>query len=114
VRSRSYRRDTLWVAAMVHRVSGVLLAAFLPAHFLALGLTLRGLEALDAFLVFTKHPLIKLSEALLVFLLAVHLLGGLRVLAVEAFTYRQGQSRLAVMALALSGLLGYVFLRIAV
>ena len=36
----AYRSDRLWLAAMVHRVSGVLLAAFLPLHFLVLGLAI--------------------------------------------------------------------------
>ena len=38
----AYRRDALWLAAMVHRISGVLLALFLPLHFLALGLAIEG------------------------------------------------------------------------
>jgi fumarate reductase subunit D len=99
----AYRRDLLWVAAMLHRVSGLLLALFLPAHFLVLGLALQQEARLDGFLRWTDQPLVKLAEAVLVGLLAVHLLGGLRVLAVEGLTYRDRQKRLAIAALVGSG-----------
>jgi fumarate reductase subunit D len=84
----AYRRDLLWIAALVHRISGVALAAFLPLHFLVLGLALQGEVKLDGFLKWTANPAVKLAETVLVGLLAVHLLGGLRVLLVEATTYR--------------------------
>ena len=32
-----HRHNALWMAAMVHRISGLALACFLPLHFLALG-----------------------------------------------------------------------------
>ena len=72
-----------WWAFAVHRVSGLVLAVFLPAHFLVLGKALTGAEALDGVLAWTEQPLIKASEVALVFLLAVHLGGGLRLLLVE-------------------------------
>jgi len=45
-------------AFVLHRVSGVLLTLFLPAHFLALGSALQGAAAMDAFLDWTKNPLV--------------------------------------------------------
>jgi succinate dehydrogenase/fumarate reductase cytochrome b subunit len=33
----AHRRDALWIAAMIHRLSGLALACFLPLHFLTLG-----------------------------------------------------------------------------
>jgi len=93
-----YRGDRLWLAAMVHRVSGVLLAAFLPLHFLALGLALEGEAQLDGFLQWTKSPLVKLAEIGLVLLLAIHLLGGIRVLVIENMPWREGQKRMATLA----------------
>jgi len=72
-----------WWAFAVHRVSGLGLAIFLPAHFLVLGQALRGAEALDGVLAWTDLPLVKASEVALVFLLAVHLGGGLRLLLAE-------------------------------
>ncbi len=94
----AYRADRLWLAAMVHRISGVLLAAFLPFHFLVLGLALRGEAELDGFLVWTKSPLVKIAEIGLVLLLAIHLLGGIRVLVIENIPWREGQKRLATLA----------------
>ena len=77
------RRHASYVAFFVHRVSGLLLTLFLPLHFWALGTALQGEARLDAFLRWTEHPLLKLSEVALVLLLAAHLAGGLRLLAFE-------------------------------
>lgn len=93
-----HRRDALWIAAMVHRVSGLALAGFLPLHFLALALAIDGEARLESFLRWTANPLVKLAETGLVFLLAVHMLGGLRVLVIENLPWREGQKRLALLA----------------
>lgn len=104
-----YRRDVLWLAAMLHRVSGVLLACFLPLHFLALGLAIEGEARLDTFLRWTEQPLVKLAEVGLVLLLTVHLLGGVRILVVEGLRWRPGQKRLAIGAAAAAGLVALAF-----
>ena len=93
-----YRGDRLWLAAMVHRVSGVLLAAFLPLHFLVLGLAIESEAQLDGFLQWTQAPLVKMAETGLVLLLAIHLLGGIRVLVIENMPWRDGQKRMATLA----------------
>ena len=36
----AHRGSVLWIAAMIHRLSGLGLAIFLPFHFLALGLAI--------------------------------------------------------------------------
>jgi fumarate reductase subunit D len=105
-----YRGDRLWLAAMVHRVSGVLLAAFLPLHFLVLGLALEGEAQLDGFLHWTKSPLVKLAETGLVLLLAIHLLGGIRVLVIENMPWREGQKRIATLAAAAAVGIAGIFL----
>jgi fumarate reductase subunit D len=97
-RTSGHRRDALWVAAMVHRLSGLALACFLPLHFLTLGLAIDGAARLDGFLAWTANPAVKLAETALVFLLAVHMLGGLRVLVIENLPWREGQKRLAWLA----------------
>lgn len=97
-RNAAYRRDMLWLAALVHRLSGVALACFLPLHFLALGLALRGEAALDGFLAWTNRPVVKLGEVVLVLLLALHLIGGLRVMVIENLPWRDGQKRMATLA----------------
>jgi fumarate reductase subunit D len=70
-------------AFVVHRISGIALAVFLPVHFWALAEALRGEAALDAFLRVADAPLFKFAEWGLVVLLAAHLAGGLRVLVIE-------------------------------
>jgi fumarate reductase subunit D len=79
---RARNHPAYW-AFVVHRVSGIALAALLPVHFWALAQTLRGEGALDAFLRLTDAPLAKVAEWGLVMLLAVHLAGGLRILVIE-------------------------------
>lgn len=72
-----------WWAFALHRISGVALSIFLPVHFYALGQALAGDNALQGFLAWTDQPLVRASEIGLVFLLAVHLAGGVRLLLVE-------------------------------
>jgi len=105
-----HRRDALWLAALLHRLSGLALAAFLPLHFLALALALRGEVALDGFLHWTANPLVKVAEMGLVFFLSVHVLGGIRILLVENLAWFHGQKQLAAAALIGALLLAFVFL----
>lgn len=109
-RNLKHRSGTLWLAAMAHRLSGLGLAIFLPCHFLALGLAISGEARLEGFLRWTDQPLVKFAEAGLVFLLTVHLLGGLRVLVIENFDWRDGQKRLAMLAATVSAIVAFVFL----
>ena len=92
------RQGASWWVALVHRVSGVALALFLPAHFWVLG---QGL-AMDGFLRWTEQPLVKAAEWALVVLLAAHLGAGLRVLALEFLPWRDWQKSLAAGAAALT------------
>jgi fumarate reductase subunit D len=93
----------------VHRVSGIALALFLPAHFLALASAIRGESALDGFLRWSEQPLVKAAEWILVTLLAAHLAGGLRLLALEFLPWRDWQKTLAALAAAFALLAGLVF-----
>lgn len=95
---------------MLHRISGLALAIFLPFHFLALGLALEGDVRLASFLRWTDQPLVKVSEIGLVFLFTVHLLGGLRILVIENLAWRDGQKQLATFAAALSAIIALAFL----
>jgi succinate dehydrogenase subunit D len=108
-RDAGYRRDALWAAALIHRVSGILLACFLPLHFLALGLAIEGEAALGGFLRWTQTTGVKLAEMGLVFLLTVHLLGGIRVLLIENLPWRPGQKRAAVTAILVATLIAAFF-----
>ncbi len=95
--------------ALVHRVSGILLTLFLPVHFYALGSTLESAAAFDALLEWTQRPLVKFAEWGIVALLAAHLGGGLRVLALEFLPWRDWQKSLAAAAAALALAVGLAF-----
>jgi fumarate reductase subunit D len=88
---------------MVHRISGIALAAFLPLHFWTLS------SALEGSLAWTEQPLVKLGEGLIVVALAAHLGGGLRVLALEFLAWREWQKTLAAAAAALALGVGLAF-----
>ncbi|HYG45326.1 MAG TPA: succinate dehydrogenase [Bordetella sp.] len=77
------RTHASWLAFAVHRVSGLLLLAFLPVHFWTLGLALQGEAALDGALRWYEAPIFKFGEWALVLCLSVHLAGGLRLLWIE-------------------------------
>ena len=85
IRRNDYRarnHPAYW-AFLVQRWSGIALAAFLPVHFWALGQALNGDAALEGFLRFTDRPLFKFAEWCLVVLLALHMMGGVRLLLIE-------------------------------
>ncbi|WP_066705672.1 succinate dehydrogenase, cytochrome b556 subunit [Curvibacter delicatus] len=79
-RARSH--PAYW-AFLMHRLSGLGLAAFLPLHFWALGQALHGAAALDGFLRFADQGFFKFAEWGLVVLLALHMMGGVRLLLIE-------------------------------
>src|SRR5262245_5670725 len=107
-----HRNSALWLAALVHRLSGLALAIFLPVHFLTLGLAISGEARLEGFLRWSDAPLVRLAEGGLVFLLAVHLLGGLRLLTVENLAWHDGQKRLAVIAGVAAALAAVAYLAV--
>jgi fumarate reductase subunit D len=92
------KKETSYWVFMVHRLSGIALALFLPLHFWALGNALQ----LDGFLAWTEQPLVKAGEWAIVIALAAHLGGGLRVLALEFLPWRDWQKSLAAAAAALT------------
>jgi len=105
---RARNHPAYW-AFVVHRASGVLLSLFLPLHFLALGQALQGAARLDAFLRWTEQPLLKAGETILVLLLAAHITGGLRLLALEFLAWRDWQKALLALAAGASVAAGLVF-----
>ena len=107
---RGARSHPAWWAFIVHRLSGVALALFLPAHFLAMGLALQGEARLDEFLRWSEQPLVVAGEWVLVMLLAAHLTGGLRLLALELLPWRNWQKTLAALAGGFAVASGLVFL----
>lgn len=106
---RARNHPAYW-AFIVHRGSGVLLALFLPLHFWALGQALHGAAALDGFLRWTEQPLVKFAETGLVLLLAAHMAGGVRLLALEFLEWREWQKTLLAVAAGVSLIAGLAFL----
>lgn len=98
-----------WWAFLVHRVSGLALAAFLPLHLLALSTSLAGEGALDAFIRWTDRPLFRVAEWGLAVLLAAHLGGGLRLLVIESGPWRGRRHGLIGWTAAISMLIGIAF-----
>ena len=89
------QHSSYWVF-VVHRLSGIALAVFLPLHFWTLS------NAMQDSIAWTNQPLVKLGEWLIVVALAAHLGGGLRVLALEFLPWRDWQKTLAAVAAALA------------
>lgn len=110
-RTNDYRAHMhpAWWAFLVHRVSGLALALFLPLHFWALGLALQGDAALDGFLRFADRPLFKLAEWGLVVLLALHMMGGVRLLLIEFSPWSGMRKNWIAVALGFGALAGLAF-----
>lgn len=106
---RARNHPAYW-AFVVHRGSGILLTLFLPLHFWALGQALHGAAALDGFLRWTEHPLVKFAEIGLVLLLSAHMAGGVRLLALEFLEWREWQKTLLAAAAGVSLVAGLAFM----
>jgi len=103
------RAHPLWLAYILHRLSGLALALFLPLHFWVLAMAMTDPARLDGFLHLTEAGIVKLAEFGLVFLLAVHMFGGLRLMAMEWLPWTPPQKTLAAGATALSFLIATLF-----
>jgi fumarate reductase subunit D len=103
---RRARNHPAYWAFVVHRVSGVALALFLPLHFWALAQALQGEAKLESFLRWTDQPLVKFAEIALVVLLAAHMAGGLRLLALEFLPWRDWHKSLLAAAAAVTIVVG--------
>lgn len=95
-----HQNHPLWFAHVVHRLSGVLLAVFLPFHFLVLSLAINSSAQFEKFIAWTDSIWVKIAEFGLVFLLAVHLFGGLRLLALEVLPWSPRQKTFAALSVA--------------
>ena len=110
MRAAVARAHPLWVAYLIHRLSGLALALFLPLHFWVLALAMTDPDRLNGFLSLTEAGAVKLAEFGLVFLLAVHMFGGLRLMALEFLPWTPSQKTLAAGATAGSFLVATLFL----
>jgi fumarate reductase subunit D len=99
-----------YLAFVVHRVSGLLLALFLPLQFWELGHAINGEAALGSFLRWTESPLLKFAETGLVVLLAAHLAGGIRLLLIEFGGWRNWQKGAVALTAGFALATGLLFL----
>lgn len=109
MKARPSRGHLGYRAFLVHRLSGLALSLFLPVHFYVLGTVLEGEARLGSVLAFFDHPLAKAAEWVLILLLAAHLAGGLRLLALEFLPWRNWQKTLAVVAAGFSVIVALAF-----
>ena len=85
------RKHPSYWAFLVHRLSGLALACFLPVHLYVIGLAIESEAKLDTFLHWADSIPVKIAETLLVLLLAAHMTGGLRLLAMEFLPWHNRQ-----------------------
>ena len=99
-----------FLAAMLHRLSGIALAIFLPAHFIALGTALGGADPFQSFLGVTHDGFVRVAEWALVTALGMHMALGVRVLAIEFFAVRERSAIVVSGCVACSLTVGLLFL----
>ncbi len=108
--SHAHRNHATYWAFIIHRISGLALAAFLPLHLYVLGLALEESTRFSDFISWSNTPLLKSLETGLVVFLAAHLTGGLRLLALEFLDWRAWQKTLVAASAGISLCVGLGFL----
>ena len=106
------RNHAAYWAFAAHRLSGLALAVFLPLHLYVLSMAINQ-AALNGFLDWAENPLVKLAETGLIMLLAVHLTGGLRLLALEFLPWSEAQKTRIALAFVLALAAGLLFFVLA-
>jgi fumarate reductase subunit D len=99
-----------FLAAILHRLSGIALAIFLPAHFIALGTALGGADSFQSFLGVTHNLFVRIAEWGLVTALGLHMALGLRVLAIEWLAMQARNAIVVSICVACSVTVGLLFL----
>jgi fumarate reductase subunit D len=106
---KPHQKHALWFAHLLHRLSGLGLALFLPAHFYLLSLALNQPARMDKYLSWAELPVVKFAEYALVFLLAVHLFGGLRLMAFESLSWSDSQKSAAAWSIGAAFAISTIF-----
>jgi fumarate reductase subunit D len=99
-----------FLAAMLHRLSGIALAIFLPMHFVALGTALGGADSFQSFLGVTHTGFVRVAEWGLVTALGLHMALGIRVLAIEILAVHERSAIVVSTCVASSITVGLLFL----
>lgn len=109
----NHRKHKAYWAFIGHRLSGLLLALFLPVHFYVLGLALEGTESMDRFLAVSDIGFVKVAEWGLISLLALHFLFGIRLLIMEFFvwpSHRDARLNWILGGIGVTAVIGLIFL----
>lgn len=109
-RRATTRGHPAYWAFILHRLSGLGLALFVPVHLYVLALVVEDAARFDGFVQWTQTPLVKFAEAGLVILLAAHLTGGLRLLALEFLAWRDWQKTAIALAFGAALVCGLAYL----
>jgi fumarate reductase subunit D len=102
---RPSRNHPGYWAFLLHRLSGLALVLFLPVHFVVLGRALSA-STFDTAIAWTNQPLVKFGEWGIVVLLALHMTGGVRLLALEFLPWSEGQKMRIAASIGLALLFG--------
>ena len=107
---RARNHPAYWAFRRAPRCPACCSRSFLPLHFWVLGQALQGEARLESFLRWSDQPLVKFAETALVLLLAAHLTGGLRLLALEFLAWRDWHKSLLALAAGIALGVGLAFL----
>ena len=107
---RETHRRPGFIAALLHRISGIALAIFLPLHFTVLATALNHADVLDSVLSLTNNPVVKLAETGLVVALVMHMALGLRILAIEFLNVRERTGSAISLCIGVALAFGLTFL----
>jgi fumarate reductase subunit D len=107
---RETHRRPGFIAALLHRLSGIALAIFLPLHFAVLATALNHADVLDSVLTLIDNPVVKLAETGLVVALAMHMALGLRILAIELLDVRERTGTAVSVCVGVALVFGLTFL----
>jgi succinate dehydrogenase / fumarate reductase, cytochrome b subunit len=96
-------RDPGWIAFVLNRLTGLILAGYLVAHFIVLSMLLRGEEGWNGLLeIFGSTPFL-VGDTLLIAAVAFHGLNGLRVIAMTFGFGTRHSGRLFIIVFLLAG-----------
>ena len=83
---RLARGQTMGLGAymyVAHRLTGLVLIAYLIAHLIVIGSALSGPDGFNQMMTMTANPLVRIGELVLVWVALFHLLNGLRLIVLN-------------------------------
>lgn len=107
----SYKKETGGWAWIIHRISGVVLTAYIYVHIYTLSTLTKGKEVFDAEMVLFQKPLFKFFEWLLFAFVLAHTLNGIRIVLVDfgkgAYYHKKAFAYLTIIGIIAFFIMGY-------